>query len=198
MLSIKSSEVGFKNSHSHHSHHTHNENIKSPLNAPNRRVSKFNVGTGVASGEATANSTNNSRQIQKKTFVAFVMISEAYMIDPRYHTSSLSFRLCIGPNGYDVRSAAIINLTKSQTPIRLGPKMPCYLSIDKSKPCLTLQFEIEDLRYFMYCKNFLRNSVKELVNHNKKNSLENEKNIFSYGENIYYTYLKYFIIIIIY
>lgn len=84
------------------------------------------------------------------------------MIDPRLYSTELSFRLCLGPYGYDARSSRT-NLSKTQTPIRLGPRMPCYLSFDKAKPCLSLQFDIEDLRYFMYAKNYLINSVKELV-----------------------------------
>ena len=99
--------------------------------------------------------------MRKETFTLFVMISQAYMIDPRYQSSELSFRLCIGPNGYSTSNTT--NISRGQTPIRFGPKMPCYLAFDKAKPCLSLQFECEDLRYFMYCKNFLTNSFKELV-----------------------------------
>lgn len=139
MLSIKSSEVGFSHSGS-----------KPSSQQLNRRTIH------------DLENNHPARLIQKKTFIVFVMIGETYMIDPRYHTSSLSFQLCLGTNGYDAKSATT-NLSKPQTPIRLGPNMPCYLFFDKAKPCLALQFEIEDLRYFMYCKNFLRNSVRELV-----------------------------------
>lgn len=105
----------------------------------------------------------------KKTFTLFVMISEVYMIDSRYQ-GELSFQLCIGTNGYeplnkiDLNSKNLpSNFSKQQKPFKLGAKMPCYLAFDKSKPCLSLEFEIEDLRYYMYAKNFLQNSVKELV-----------------------------------
>lgn len=84
------------------------------------------------------------------------------MIDPRLSSTELSFLLCLGPYGYDSRSAET-NRSKGQVPIRLGPKMPYYLAFDKVKPCLSLQFDIENLLYFMHYKNFLKNSIKELV-----------------------------------
>lgn len=109
-----------------------------------------------------ANLNSMDRFTHKRTFTLFAIISDAYMIDPRYNSSNLSFRLCLGPFGYSEKYA-LTNQSKAQTSIRLGPKMPCFLSFDKAKPCLSLQFEIEDLRYYMYCKNFLQNSVKELM-----------------------------------
>lgn len=41
--------------------------------------------------------------------------------------------------------------------------MPFYMAYDKEKPCMSLNFKIEDLRYYMYTKNFIRQCIKRLV-----------------------------------
>lgn len=116
------------------------------------------------------NSGDQERLKTKKLFTLFVLISDVYDIDARYQ-GDLSFQVCIGTHGYENLSKLDLsskhipsNFTLQQKPIRLGPKMPLYLAYDKSKPCLSLQFEMEDLTQYMYAKNFLLNSVKEMVN----------------------------------
>ena len=56
-----------------------------------------------------------------------------------------------------------MNMTKPMQPIQLGPKMPFYLPYDKSKPCMTLNFMIEDLRNLMFKANFIKYSVQTMV-----------------------------------
>ena len=55
------------------------------------------------------------------------------------------------------------NYVSNLTPVRLGPKMPFYLPLEKSKPCLSLKFLIEDIRHIMFKRNFVRNSLKIIV-----------------------------------
>ncbi|CAF0876645.1 unnamed protein product [Brachionus calyciflorus] len=106
----------------------------------------------------------------EKNMTLFAMIGDVNMIDFRYQ-NDLSFQLCIGTNGYDLMHKIDLtndhnipsNFTKKQKSMRLGPKLPFYLPFDKSKPCMSLNFRIEDIRYHMYAKNFLRNSIKVLV-----------------------------------
>lgn len=68
------------------------------------------------------------------------------------------------------------NMTKNYKSLRLGPKMPIYLPFDKVKPCMTLNFCIEDLRHIMFLKNFLLKKIKIL--------LSNAYNLFNYYQNL--------------
>lgn len=67
------------------------------------------------------------------------------------------------------------NITKVYKPLRLGPKMPLYLPFDKVKPCMTLDFCMEDLRHILFVKNFLLKKIKIL--------LSNAYNLFNYYQN---------------
>lgn len=84
------------------------------------------------------------------------------------------------------RDSFFPNLTKKHKPLRLGPKMPIYLPFDKVKPCMTLNFSIEDLRYIMFLKNFLLKTIKTLLSsaYNLFNQYQDPENFKRYRSEI--------------
>jgi len=105
----------------------------------------------------------------EQEFVAFALISEANQIDQRY-TKNLSFRLCVGKEGYEEYGVAAdqlaVNCSEPENGVRLNGEMPVFLPIDKVKPCVSLCFFIQDLREVMLRKNLIRNCLNKIVNKN--------------------------------
>ena len=54
--------------------------------------------------------------------------------------------------------------------------MSAYLPYEKSKPCLSLEFAIQDLRHLMFSRNFLLKSLKVLVSSNHRRHFLKLKN----------------------
>jgi hypothetical protein len=117
--------------------------------------------------------TISSFQKLTKNFTLFCVLSECLILDERYvsnQSTNLSFQLCLGTYGYenvgeldlssDVKPS---NITKEQCAIHLSDKMPFYLPYEKSKPCLSLNFDIEDQTYKMFTQNFIRSSLRLIV-----------------------------------
>ncbi|CAF0895015.1 unnamed protein product, partial [Brachionus calyciflorus] len=93
-------------------------------------------------------------------FVCYIIINECSMIDGRYQHGDISFKLCLGTNGYNMTRND--NETEKTRPIQLSKTMPIYLSYEKQKPCLCLRFSTEDMRYIMYKINFITNRINDL------------------------------------
>lgn len=64
--------------------------------------------------------------------------------------------------------------------------MPLYLPFDKVKPCMNLNFCIEDLRYIMFLKNFLLKTIKILLSsaYNLFNQYQDPENFKKYRSEI--------------
>jgi len=105
----------------------------------------------------------------EQEFVAFALISEANQIDQRY-TKNLSFRLCMGKEGYEEYGVAAdqlaVNFSEPENGVRLNGEMPVILPINKVKPCVSLCFFMQDLREVMFRKNLIRNCLNKIVSKN--------------------------------
>lgn len=111
------------------------------------------------------NESHKLEPMLSNEFIAFVILDEVYMIDPRFKDGQLSFQLCIGKHGYEASSCSKshTNMTEPQKPVQLGSIMPVYLPYEKAKKCLTLKFKFEDMRDSIYKYNFIQNSLKKFV-----------------------------------
>ncbi len=83
------------------------------------------------------------------------------MIDARYKKGPIRFQLCVGNHGYGTGGA--MNFSEEQVPIQLDPLMPVYLAIDKEKICMSLRFDVEDMRHFMLKNNYVFYALRTIV-----------------------------------
>ncbi len=134
---------------------------------------------------------NVSKKLRKcderlvKKFTAFILISDVNMIIDSAFRSDIHFQLCVGKKKikfvYDLKEPVLnsflftkkgtngynnevtTNSNPDEKPVKLDPSMAAYIPYEKSKPCLSIEFSIQDMRHLMFSRNFLLKSLKVLV-----------------------------------
>ena len=108
----------------------------------------------------------SDRLYSKSDFIVFTCLTECSMINERYSNSELSFRLTIGNFGYNnnaENSHERSNFTHKATPIQLTTNMPLYIPLERRKPCLSVEFSVEDTSHVLYKMNYIRARTTKMV-----------------------------------
>ncbi len=134
------------------------------LHIDSRRIHKIE---GTESNTNILNSLSYSAKCfhPKRKFTVFACINEANMIDKRFRNSVVTFKLTTGFYGHSFDSVSSY-LKSNSKPIplnQLSKDTPIYATFGKVKPCLYLDFEIEDTIHILHKINFLKHKTKQLV-----------------------------------
>ena len=133
------------------------------LNIESTKYYKKRSGT-VTKLKNVAEKLNSSRLYSKTDFVLFACLTEVSMINNRFSKGLLSFRLTIGNFGYSNENARENeNYTVKTRPIQLSNDMPVYLAFEKTKPCLSVEFKLEDTSHVLYKINYIKRKTDQLV-----------------------------------
>ncbi len=102
----------------------------------------------------------------RQTFIAFACINEASMIDKRFRDKNISFRLTAGLSGhtFDTPTAYSKNNSRPMQLNQFSKDTPIYVTFGKVKPCLYLDFEIEETVHILYKWNSLKPKTTQMVN----------------------------------
>jgi hypothetical protein len=141
-------------------HHYHHQQQQPKKQKQQQNVTELAAELNYKSSQV---SLNEKAIIDSKpvSFTAFALINEVSMIDARYKKGPIRFQLCVGNHGYGTGGA--MNFSEEQVPIQLDPLMPVYLAIDKEKICMSLRFDVEDMRHFMLKNNYVFYALRTIV-----------------------------------